>query len=353
MESNTPDRIQHKQLYLTYNDSQEKLLGPAMLLDKLQEQLKRYNPYYGIACHENAPTTGTSHYHLLMLFKDKVCTRNLTILEVDGIMPHIEPVHNNLKRIIQYIKKNGEIAELNKDNCPVKMEMMNKVEKAKLMLTGDLQECFLNGTLSSVDIIRADKIKKIFAMNKKPDPFSRKLVLWFKGESGEGKTRTAVELADRYQFRYWMTSSDLKWFDGYDEQEVAIIDEFRKSMLKDWSFLLRLLDGYSLFVPVKGAFAKWCPKIVIITTPATPTEAFSWVDKDGQEQNWDRQEQLERRLTFDDELQVYEFPLWKDEEVRLHKTIRKFLGIEEEQEMIEEELSMSPILPEPTQIDEA
>ena len=309
MESNTPARLQHKQLYLTYNDSQKKIIGPAILLDKLSEQLKQFQPSYGICCYEEAPTTGMPHYHLLMIFKERVCTRNMEILEVENIKPHIEPVHNNLKRIIQYIKKNGIIAELNKDNCPVKLEMINKQEKAQLMLTGDLKECFLNGTLSSVDIIRADKIKKIFAMNKKPDPFSRKLVLWFKGESGEGKTRTAVELADRYQFRYWMTSSDLKWFDGYDEQEVAIIDEFRKSMLKDWSFLLRLLDGYSLFVPIKGAFAKWCPKIVIITTPATPTEAFSWVDKDGQEQNWDRQEQLERRLTFDDELQVYEFPL--------------------------------------------
>ena len=68
---------------------------------------------------------------------------------------------------------------------------------------------------------------------------------------------------------------------------------------------------------------------------------------------WDHQDQLTRRLVYDDVEQIYEFPLWKEEEERLTRTVEKFLGINNETAMIEDEFSMSPILPEPTQIDEA
>ena len=257
-----------------------------------------------------------------------------------------------MRRIINYIKKEGEFAEFNADQCPVKKEQENKEEKRLLMLRGKLEEEYIKGTLGPVDVIRAKKIRQIFAMERKPDPYKKKLVLWFKGDTGEGKTRSAVEIAERYNLDWWMSSESLKWFDGFDGQQVAIIDEFRKTMLSEWSFLLRLLDGYSLFVQVKGGFTRWNPKIVVITTPASPEECFSWVDKDGQTKDWDRMEQLIRRLTYKDQLQVYEFPLWDDEKERLKTTVEDFLGIND-QAMVEEELSMSPILPEPTQIDEA
>ena len=220
-------------------------------------------------------------------------------------------------------------------------------------MNGDLKKEFLNGTIGAVDVIRAMKIRNIFEASEKPDPYKKKLVLWFKGPTGERKTRTAIEIAERYGLRYWMSNDTLKWFDGFNGQDVAIIDDFRKSMLADWNMLLRLLDGYGLFVQVKGGFTKWNPRIVIITTPATPGECFQWVNKEGEIQEWDRQEQLERRLLFEDELQVYDFPLWEDEQRRLIRTVEKHLGITEDEQPQEEEFSMSPILPEPTQIDEA
>lgn len=354
MKSQKQARLQHKQLYLTYNDSENKIQGPMLLIDQLREQLKEFNPYYAICCHENAPTTGMSHYHILMLCNQMVRTRNLEILTIQDIHPHVEPVHNNLKEIIKYIKKGGIFAEFNKDLCPVKVDKLNTKEKNMLLLSGDIEKAFLEGTIGSVEVIRASKIRYIFASMRKPTPYKKKLVMWFQGETGEGKTRKAVEIAERFNLDYWMTNDSLRWFDGFHGQDIAIIDDFRKSMLQDWNYMLRLLDGYNLDVQVKGGFVEWNPKIIIITTPATPQQAFQWVSRDGQEQQWDRQDQLERRLTHDDELQVYEFPLWREEEERLERTLKKFLGIaEEEQPMIEEDLELSPIMPEPTQDDEA
>lgn len=348
-----PTRIQAQNVYLTYLDSEQKLVGPAWLLEQLVTRLSKFTPYYGICCRERAPTTGTVHYHILVCCRERCRTRNTELVEIEGIKPHWEKVNNNLKAIIEYIKKDGEVAEFNKDQIPVNDTKMTKAQKNMLLLKGDLYDEYVKGNLGPVEVLRAVKIRGVFNLKKKPAPYAKKLVLWFKGESGEGKTRMAVDIAEKYNLNYWMSAENLKWFDGFEDQEIAIIDEFRKSMLSDWSYFLRLLDGYSLTVQVKGAFTIWNPKIVIITSPASPAEAFQWVDRQGNEQQWDRIEQLERRLTWKEELQVYEFPLWDEEKARLFRTINDFLGIESENAMVEEELSLSPILPEPSQNDEA
>lgn len=346
-------RLQHKQLYLTFLDPEEKIAGPGWLLSALIEKLEQYDPYYGIACQEEAPTTGTNHFHVLILCRKTVSRRNGDIIEVEGIHPHVEKVRNNLRMIIKYIMKNGNVAKFNEDQCPVQMNKLTREEKANVMLTGDLKKAFLDGTLGSIEVLRAEKLRRLFDVYEEPEPYQKKLVLWFHGETGEKKTRTAIDIANRYNLKYWMSNESLKWFDGYIGQQMAIIDDFRKGMLSDWSFLLRILDGYSLKVQVKGGYIKWNPKIIVITTPAMPNEAFQWINREGQTMEWDHQDQLTRRLVYDDVEQIYEFPLWKEEEERLTRTVEKFLGINNETAMIEDEFSMSPILPEPTQIDEA
>ena len=344
--------IQRKWLYLTYLDSERRIAGPALLLEELVEKLRQWSPYYGVAGKEAAPTTGTCHYHVVVCCTNQVRTRRCEVLEIKGINPHIEKINNNLRAVIKYCMKGGEYAEYNKEACPVKLEEgKTKEEKAQLMMTGDLEELFMKGTLSSGEVLRADKLRRLFQVYRKPESYKKKLILWFKGETGEGKTRKAIELAEKYGKDWWISNGDLKWFDGYNSQKVAILDEFRKQMMPDWNYLLRILDGYHMLVPVKGSFVAWKPEIVIITSPATPTEAFSWVNKEGMVIEWDHQDQLTRRLTYKEEYQVYEFPLWDDENQRLERTIRDFLGIQEDQ--VEEDFELSPILPEPSQIDEA
>lgn len=320
-------RLQNKNLYLTYMDPEEKIFSESILLTELAERLGKYITEYGIACKEIAPTTKTTHYHVLIICKKTISVRNgKSLLEVEGIMPHLEKVRNNLIAIIRYIKKDGIYAEFNKENAPKEKLILNKKEKADLMMNGCLEELFLNGTLGAIDVIRATKLKSIFQQQSPIDKFQKKLILWFYGETGEGKTRMATELADSFKSKYWMSNETLRWFDGFTGQEIAIIDDFRKSMLTDWSYLLRILDGYGLFVQIKGGFTKWNPKVVIITSPATPQQAFSWINKEGEEQEWDKHEQLIRRLTYEDKLQVYEFPLWDDKKEEIFQVMEKHLG---------------------------
>lgn len=334
-------RLDCVNLLLTYNDPEGKIFGDMSLLDQLIENFKEYEPIYGVSCKEKAPTTGMTHYHVYIKLKKRCQKKDgRSLLIVETIRPNIESVRNNIKAVIKYVKKGGYYAEYG--TCPInlKEEKNNKVKKAQMMMTGNLEELFLNGELGAVDVIRAQKLKTIFQLAKPIEKYSKKLVLWFKGETGEGKTRKAIEIAEMFNLSFWMTNDSLKWYDGYTGQELVIIDDFRKNMLGDWNYLLRLLDGYGLAVQVKGGFTTWKPKIIIITSPATPHEAFSWVNKEGEEQGWDKEEQLIRRLTHENEEQIYQFPLWKEEEKKLEATIRKFLGLPEEEFLPSEEWSI-------------
>ena len=334
-------RLDCVNLLLTYNDPEGKIFGDMSLLDQLIENFKEYEPIYGVSCKEKAPTTGMTHYHVYIKLKKRCQKKDgRSLLIVETIRPNIERVRNNIKAIIKYVKKGGYYAEYG--TCPVELNdtKISKIDKANVMINGDLEELYLNGTLGAVDVIRAQKLRSIFQLARPVEKYSKKLVLWFKGETGEGKTRKAFEIAEKFNLSFWMTNDSLKWYDGYTGQELVIIDDFRKNMLGDWNYLLRLLDGYGLAVQVKGGFTTWKPKIIIITSPATPHEAFSWVNKEGEEQGWDKEDQLIRRLTHENEEQIYQFPLWEQDEKRLEATIRRFLGLPEEEFLPAEEWSI-------------
>ena len=337
-------RLDCVNLLLTYNDPEEKISNKESLLDQLIKNFEDCNPTYGIASREKAPTTGMNHYHVYIKLGRRCQKKHgEEVLIVNTIRPNLEKVRNNIKAVIKYVMKGGCYTQYG--TCPVnlKEEKLTKEKKAELMMNGNLEQLFLSGTLGAIDIIRAQKLKSIFQMNRKQKGYEKKLVLWFYGESGEGKTRLATELAEQFDSIYWLSNEGLKWFDGFENQEFAIIDDFRKSMLADWSYLLRLLDGYSLFVQIKGGFTTWNPKVIIITSPATPQQAFQWTNKEGEQEQWDKEEQLLRRLMYNNELQIYEFPLWEEKKEQIYQTIEDHLKRKrktEEENMMPEEWSI-------------
>ena len=325
-------------IFLTFNDANNKLGEPAELLDKLIDAFAQYEPAYSVCGKETAPTTNMKHFHVFIHLKKRLQSRKFEeFITVQGVRPQIEKVHNNIANIIKYCKKEGHIAEKG-DDIWTKKGTLNRKEKAELLLNGDLEKLFMEGTLGPVEIIRAYKIRSIFETNRKPTGYKKKLVMWFKGPTGEGKTRTAVKIAEEYfKNDYWISNDSLRWFDGYHGQKLAIIDDFRKAMLTDWSFLLRLLDGYNLIVQTKGGFTKWNPETIIITSPATPEEAFSWTNNEGETKQWDKANQLQRRLTHDDVDQIYNFPLWDEDKLKLENVF-----ISEEYSAIAPETFVTP-----------
>lgn len=80
------------------------------------------------------------------------------------------------------------------------------------------------------------------------------------GPSGCGKTRAAHEL---YPGAYWKTAG--KWWDGYDGQEVVVLDEYYGHWMS-FSDLLKLTDRYPLNVETKGGMVAFVSKKLIFTS---------------------------------------------------------------------------------------
>ncbi len=89
-------------------------------------------------------------------------------------------------------------------------------------------------------------------------------VVVYLGPTYTGKTTKATSGLD--WFIMPLSSCKTIWFDGYRSESLLIIDDFEGKSQIPYRYLLRLLHGFMLQVPVKGShvYAFW--KKVIITT---------------------------------------------------------------------------------------
>jgi len=93
---------------------------------------------------------------------------------------------------------------------------------------------------------------------------------WIHGAAGAGKTKT---VADTYPDAYRKPLS--KWWDGYQGQEVAVLDDVDPSsstwlgrFLKIWG------DRYAFPAESKGGSASIRPRKFFVTSQYTPGEVF-------------------------------------------------------------------------------
>lgn len=94
----------------------------------------------------------------------------------------------------------------------------------------------------------------------------------FWGVAGTGKTRFAYEqYPDLYMVPLQQSRS--LWFDGYQGEEVILLDEFSGQMALD--SLLRLLDEHPCQVPVKGGYVALRNSVFVITSNSHWT---AWYD---------------------------------------------------------------------------
>ncbi len=99
------------------------------------------------------------------------------------------------------------------------------------------------------------------------------IVIW--GDPGVGKTRYVVD-QHKPEDIYWLGESNSGvWWDGYESQEVVLIDDFY-GWIK-WHSLLRLLDRNSLQGDIKGGFVKLnYIKKIYFTSNVPPLKWYNW-----------------------------------------------------------------------------
>lgn len=95
-------------------------------------------------------------------------------------------------------------------------------------------------------------------------------VIWLWGPSGCGKTRRATSFNENYYIK-----DNSKWWEGYNNEPVVIIDDFRLSTWEPgFDYLLRLLDRYKCTVQIKGGSAVFNSSTVFITSDRPPEQFF-------------------------------------------------------------------------------
>lgn len=97
----------------------------------------------------------------------------------------------------------------------------------------------------------------------------KSIVHWYYGPTGTGKTATAYQ---KYP-NAWISSRDLKWWQGYNGEENVIIDDFRGDFCT-FHELLRILDRYPYRVEIKGGSRQLLAKNIIVTCPYHPAEVY-------------------------------------------------------------------------------
>lgn len=103
-------------------------------------------------------------------------------------------------------------------------------------------------------------------------------VRWYYGPTGISKSRS---IYDEFEPENIYPSSSYRWWNGYTQQKVILIDDMRKDYSK-FHVLLKLLDRYPLAPETKGSTININSEIIIITSPKHPCNLFDTREDLGQ-----------------------------------------------------------------------
>lgn len=221
--------------------------------------------------HEVAPTTGTPHLQGWITFcnpKSLDAARKL----LPGC--HLSVMHGSLAQNDNYISKQGTQALTERGEKPISNDNKGRAEKLRWQRARDLAK---EGNLEEIDAdiyIRCYSTLKSIAKDhmKKPMPCDVKC-FWIYGPTGTGKSH-CVETTFPDCFKKAM--DDMKWFDGYQDEDVIYLEDMDVYQKKWGGLLKRLADKWPMQASIKGTMKYIRPKTVIVTSNYRPEEI--WYD---------------------------------------------------------------------------
>lgn len=170
---------------------------------------------------------------------------------------------------IAYCRKDGDVTE--RGIAPVSQKRKGEMEKdrwhtaLKLAREGNIAE--IN---PEIQFKYYRTIKEIAKDHMAPVQDATQLTgEWFIGRAGTGKSRAARE---ENPHNYCKPLN--QWWDGYQDEEVVIVDDmdpFHKSLaydLKIWG------DRYAFIAPIKGGAKRIRPNKIIVTSQYAPEEIW-------------------------------------------------------------------------------
>lgn len=176
---------------------------------------------------------------------------------------HFEPRKGTQDQAIEYCEKDGEFVEYGTRNTNKRGQRSDLLAVKELIDSGATMAEV--ASLHFGDFIRYARGFEKYAALHAPRTQREVTVYCLWGAPGTGKTRLVFE---REPHLFISSDPTLQWFDGYQGEPAALIDDFRGECSP--SFILRLLDRYPVKVPIKGGFAQWIPERIYITSNCAP-----------------------------------------------------------------------------------
>jgi len=230
---------------------------------KLLEELDCLYVVYGKEVGEQ----GTPHLQGYVRFPTPRTMKSV-ITKIPGA--HIEIKKGTCEQAIEYCKKDGVVYE--RGEAPMTQSQKGDCNKRRF------DDAFQAAKEGRFDDIPSDLNTRFYATYKKiredhlpkPEPLTELQNEWRYGATGTGKSRSAQEL---YPDAY-LKKANTKWWDGYTDQEIVIIDDFDKYHVQLGYELKIWLDHYPFHAERKGSSSMIRPKKIIITSNYHPSEIW-------------------------------------------------------------------------------
>lgn len=225
---------------------------------------------------EVCPDTNRRHLQMYVECKSQITKKQLkTILGVDKDF-HFEARRGNQKQAIEYCTKD-ETRVLG----PFHHGTPKQSAQGKRPYLEEVVDTIVGG--ATMDQVIEAHPRAYIQFNrgihallgaKKENRRFKTQVTWIHGLTSTGKSEMAWEkiYGDVYDIAY--SKPNNKWWDGYNNQKLVIIDDYKRCEGLLFRDLLKLLDKYPHKVEYKGGTVSFTPTAVIITSEQSPEEIF-------------------------------------------------------------------------------
>lgn len=218
-------------------------------------------------CTESAPTTGHTHMHIYIRFRN-----DTAVATVKELFPgaHVEVCHGSENANIVYLQKQGDFHEHGTAH-------LERGESEKRKWKDILEHCeandldYIKSEYPQVYVTRLRDLERIRNKKVVKESIDRLQNMWIKGKTGRGKSRSV-----RTRFPGLYQKNWNKWWDNYEYEDTVLLEDADPDVCEHIAYYLKIwADHHPFNAEVKGGMFKAIrPKRIIVTSQYSIEDCF-------------------------------------------------------------------------------
>lgn len=234
-----------------------------------ESQLELLNARYLLYSYEVGEETQTAHIQGYVVFND---AKTMSSISKKLKRAHLETANGNAESNRQYIvgpyNKNGKMKPYN----PNHKEFGTMPQQGKRTDIDTIREQLkekpsMREVVETAKSYQSVKMAELYLKYKEKKRSVKPVVIWYYGDTGTGKSETALTELDREETYECPRTG--RWFDGYDAHKYVLIDDVRDDFMP-YSELLKFCDKVPFRVETKGGTRQMLAEAIIFTSPHDP-----------------------------------------------------------------------------------